>query len=455
MKPPVHTSYSPRGAAASVYGRGRRLAALAVLLCVSAAWGVGGSLASAPGPVMVATISTSINPVTADFLSSAIERAEEEKAVLLVLELDTPGGLDTAMRQMVQEIIRTSVPVAVYVSPPGSRAASAGVLVTLAADIAAMAPGTNIGAAHPVGIGGGGMDNTMARKVENDAAAYARSLAEKKGRNGEWAEKAVRESASLTETDAKKQRVIDLVAPSLKDLLSAVDGRVIEKGGEKVTLRTKGAEITRIPMGFRHRVLSALADPTIAYILMMIGIYGIFFELSNPGAVFPGVVGGISLILGFYSLQTLSANYAGFLLIALAMILFILEIKIASHGALTIGGVISLALGSIMLFRSSADPYLRISWGVILTMVGLTAVFFGTVVTLAVRSQLRQPATGSEGMIGETGVAVADFTGKGKVFVVGELWDAECPLPLRKGDKVTVVERKEMTLVVKPQEMPR
>ena len=455
MKPPVHTSYSPRGVAASVYGRGRRWVALAVLLWFAVAWGVGGSLAAAPGPVMVATIAMSINPVTADFLSSAIERAEEEKATLLVIELDTPGGLDTSMRQMVQEIIRTPVPVAVYVSPPGSRAASAGVLVTLAADIAAMAPGTNIGAAHPVGIGGGGMDNTMARKVENDAAAYARSLAEKKGRNGEWAEKAVRESASLTETDAKKQRVIDLVAPSLKDLLSAIDGRVIEKGGEKVTLRTKGAEITLIPMGFRHRVLSALADPTIAYILMMIGIYGIFFELSNPGAVFPGVVGGISLILGFYSLQTLSANYAGFLLIALAMILFILEIKIASHGALTLGGIISLALGSIMLFRSSADPYLRISWGVILTMVGLTAVFFGTVVTLAVRSQLRQPATGSEGMIGETGVAVADFTGKGKVFVVGELWDAECLLPLRKGDKVTVVKRKEMTLVVKPQEMPR
>ncbi|HSL99880.1 MAG TPA: nodulation protein NfeD [Candidatus Limnocylindria bacterium] len=455
MKPPVHTPYSLRGIAASVCGWGRRWGPLAVFLWLAAAWGIGGSLAAVPGPVMVATIATSINPVTADFLSSAIERAEEEKATLLVIELDTPGGLDTSMRQMVQEIIRTPVPVAVYVSPPGSRAASAGVLVTLAADIAAMAPGTNIGAAHPVGIGGGGMDNTMARKVENDAAAYARSLAEKKGRNGEWAEKAVRESASLTETDAKKQRVIDLVAPSLKDLLSAIDGRVIEKGGEKVTLRTKGAEITLIPMGFRHRVLSALADPTIAYILMMIGIYGIFFELSNPGAVFPGVVGGISLILGFYSLQTLSANYAGFLLIALAMILFILEIKIASHGALTLGGIISLALGSIMLFRSSADPYLRISWGVILTMVGLTAVFFGTVVTLAVRSQLRQPATGSEGMIGETGVAVADFTGKGKVFVVGELWDAECLLPLRKGDKVTVVKRKEMTLVVKPQEMPR
>jgi membrane-bound serine protease (ClpP class) len=208
----------------------------------------------------------------------------DDRLVYQSWELDTPGGLDTSMRQMVQEIIKTEIPVAVYVSPSGARAASAGVLITLAADIAAMAPGTNIGAAHPVGIGGGGMDNTMAKKVENDAAAYARSLAEKKGRNGEWAEKAVRESASLTETDAKKKNVIDLIAPSVDELLSTLNGRGIEKGGKKITLQTKGAVVTRIPMGFRHRVLSALADPNIAYILMMIGVYGIFFELSNPGA---------------------------------------------------------------------------------------------------------------------------------------------------------------------------
>ncbi len=451
----VTASRSPGGSGVPS-GRWRSfLRSLPFLLALVVPWGADGSPADAPGTVMVATISSSINPVTADFLSSAIERAEKEKAALLVVELDTPGGLDSAMRQMVREIIRTPVPVAVYVSPPGARAASAGVLITLASDIAAMAPGTNIGAAHPVGIGGGGMDNTMAKKVENDAAAYARSLAEKKGRNGEWAEQAVRESASLTETAAKKQNVIDLVAPSLADLLSTVDGRVIEKDGKTVTLRTKGASVTRIPMGVRHRVLSALADPNIAYILMMIGIYGIFFELSNPGAVFPGVVGGIALILGFYSLQTLSASYAGFLLIALSLILFILEIKIASHGALTIGGIISLVLGSLMLFRSSVDPYLRISWGVILLMVGVSALFFGTIVTIAVRSQLRKPATGSEGLIGETGVAMEDFTGQGKIFIVGELWDAECSLPLRKGDKVTVVQRKEMTLVVKPQETSR
>jgi membrane-bound serine protease (ClpP class) len=438
------------GAAVSFSGRKRYFRTFALFLMLALASAAVGSFAASPGPVIVATIAASINPVTADFLSSAIERAEEEKATLLVLQLDTPGGLDTAMRQMVQEIIKTEIPVAVYVSPSGARAASAGVLITLAADIASMAPGTNIGAAHPVSMGGGGMDNTMAKKVENDAAAYARSLAEKKGRNGEWAEKAVRESASLTETDAKKKNVIDIVAPSLSALLLAVDGRVIEKGGKKVTLRTKQAVVTRVPMGFRHRVLSALADPNIAYILMMIGVYGIFFELSNPGAIFPGVVGGIALILGFYSLQTLSANYAGFLLIALAIIMFILEIKIASHGALTIGGIISLILGSLMLFRSSADPYLRISWGVILSMVGISAVFFGTVVTLAVRSQLRKPATGSEGLIGENGEAMADFTGNGKVFVVGETWDAECESSLLKGQQVTVTGRMGMTLIVKP-----
>ncbi|MGE5700575.1 MAG: NfeD family protein [Deltaproteobacteria bacterium] len=410
--------------------------------------------AEAPREAMVATIAASVNPVTADYLSSVIEKAEEAGAALIVVELDTPGGLDSAMRQMVQEIIKTRIPVVVYVSPSGARSASAGVLITLASDVAAMAPGTNIGAAHPVSVGGGGMDNTMAKKVENDAAAYARSLAEKKGRNADWAESAVRESTSLTEKDALEKRVIDMVAPSLQDLLARLDGKEIRKGEETIVLRTKGIRVTRVPMGIRHRILSSLADPNIAYILMMIGIYGIFFELSNPGAVFPGIVGGISLILGFYSLQTLSANYAGFLLIALALILFILEIKVQSYGALTIGGVVALLLGSLMLFRSSVDPYLRISWGVLLAMVGLSVVFFTTVVTLAVRSQLRRPVTGAEGMIGETGEAKEDFAGDGKVFVQGEWWNARCGVPLKKGDKVVVVGREGMTLLVKPRNTP-
>lgn len=424
-------------------------AALLALLAGGAARAAGGT-----PRVVVARIAGSINPVVADYLDSAIEKAEADQAGLLVVELDTPGGLDASMRQMVQAIIRTPVPVAVYVSPSGARAASAGVLVALAADVAAMAPGTNIGAAHPVAVGGGGMDNTMARKVENDAAAYARSLAEKKGRNGDWAESAVRESASLTEKDALAKKVVDLVEPSLESLVARLDGWTVKKGGSEIVLRTRGAETVRFPMGLRHRVLSALADPNVAYILMMIGVYGLFFELSNPGAVFPGVVGGIALILGFYSLQTLSANYAGFLLIVLGVVLFILEIKVHSYGALTIGGIAALVLGSLMLFRST-DPYLRISWTVLAVMIGLSVAFFTAVITLAVRSQLRRPVHGMESLLGQVGEAGADFTGRGKVFILGEWWDAECAVPLRKGDRVTVVGRDGMRLIVEPKERSR
>jgi len=409
-----------------------------------------GWAAQAAAPVMVATIAAPITPVTADYLASVIERAESEKAALLVVELDTPGGLDTAMRQMVQAILKCKVPVAVYVAPSGARAASAGVLITLASDIAAMAPGTNIGAAHPVNVGGGAMDNTMSRKVENDAAAYARSLATQSGRNADWAESAVRESASLSAKDALEKKVVDLIAPDLADLLARLDGREVRKGGKVLVIRTKGAQVTRVPMGLRHRVLASLADPTIAYILLMIGIYGIYFELSSPGAVLPGVIGAISLLLGFYALQTLSANYAGFLLILLSLLLFFLELKIQSHGALAIGGIIAMILGSLMLFRQSADPFLRISWPVLIGMVALSAVFFGVVISLAVRSQFRRSFTGSEGMVGETGEAVTDIDGKGKVFVVGEQWDAVSDRPVRKGEPVTVKAVRGMTLVVEP-----
>jgi membrane-bound serine protease (ClpP class) len=430
--------------------RRTRIAAPVFLLLLAWAWG--NAIPSGPQhpPVLVATIAAPISPVTADYLASVIEQAEEARATLLVVELDTPGGLDSAMRQMVQGILKSTVPVAVYVAPSGARAASAGVLITLASDIAAMAPGTNIGAAHPVNLGGGSMDNTMSRKVENDAAAYARSLAAQSGRNADWAESAVRESSSLSAKEALDKKVIDLVAPSLQDLLSRIDGRVIHKAGAVLTVRTKGAEVVRVPMGLRHRILAALADPNIAYILMMIGIYGIYFELASPGAVFPGVVGGISLVLGFYALQTLSANYAGFLLILLAVILFFLELKIQSHGALAIGGIVSMVLGSLMLFRQSADPFLRVSWTVLITMVGLSVAFFTAVISLAVRSQIRKPFTGSEGMVGETGVAATDIDGRGKVHVVGELWDARCDQPVRKGDRVTVKRLEGMTLLVEP-----
>ena len=431
-------------------GKGRRafLGLLALFLLAGAA----AAGAPAAKPVIVATIAAPISPASADYLSAVLERAEGDDAALLVVELDTPGGLDSSMRRMVQEILASKVPVVVYVSPQGARAASAGVLVTLSADVAAMAPGTNIGAAHPVSVGGAPMDNTMSRKVENDAAAYARSLAEGRGRNGDWAESAVRESASLSSSEAVERKVVDLVAASLPELLDRIDGKTVRKADAVRTLRTKGAPVTRVPMGLRHRVLSALADPNVAYILMMIGVYGIFFELSSPGAVFPGVVGGISLILGFYALQTLSANYAGFLLILLALVLFILEIKIASYGALTMGGIVALVLGSMMLFRSGGDPFLRVSWTVIAVMAAVSAVFFTAVVSLAVRSQMRKPATGSEGMAGETGEAVTDIGGKGKVRVLGELWDARAVRPIRKGERVTVTGREGMTLIVESKE---
>jgi membrane-bound serine protease (ClpP class) len=400
--------------------------------------------------VFVAKIAASINPVTADYLSEAIAHAEKERAALLVVELDTPGGLDTAMRQMIQEIFQAEIPVAVYVYPPGARAASAGVMITMAADIAAMAPGTNIGAAHPVGMGGGEMDNTVATKVVEDAAAYARSIAARKGRNADWAEDAVRKSVSLPAEMALEKNVIDHVAPALPALLEEIDGRTVRKKEDRtVTIRVKDARIVEYPMGWRHSILATLADPNIAYILLMVGVYGLFFELANPGSILPGVIGGISLILGFYSLHTLSANYAGFLLIALSLLMFILELKVPSYGALTIGGIVSLFLGSLMLFRTATHPYLRISWSVLITMVLLSATFFSAAILLAVRSQLRGLFMGGVGLVGETGEALHDFSGRGKVFVAGEMWDADSLGPLRKGDRITVVRREGMRLVVK------
>ena len=398
--------------------------------------------------VFVATIAAPITPVTAEYLDSAIERAENENATLLVLQLDTPGGLDTSMRQMVQSILKTRLPVVVYVSPSGARAASAGVLITLAADIAAMAPGTNIGAAHPVNVGGGKMDNTMSQKVENDAAAYARSLAANSNRNVEWAESAVRDSAALSSLDALDRKVVEIIASDLQDLLTKIDGREIKKGNSVIVIHTKDAMVTHISMALRHRVLAAISDPTIAYILLMIGMYGIYFELAKPGSIFPGVLGGICLLLGFYALQTLSANYVGVMLILLSLILFFAEMKVQSNGILAIGGIFSMVFGSIMLFNRSADPFLRISWPVLLGTITFSIAFFGVIISLLVRSQFRKAVTGVEGMLGEVGEAVEDFEHKGKIFVVGEFWDVRSDQPVRKGDRVVVKAVEGMTLVV-------
>jgi membrane-bound serine protease (ClpP class) len=387
--------------------------------------------------VIVITVSGVINPVSAEYIEKNIKKANEKKVEALIIELDTPGGLDTSMRKIVKDIIGSEVPVIVYVSPSGSRAASAGVFITLAAHIAVMAPGTNIGAAHPVGIGEK-MDKVMAEKATNDAAAYIKSLAERNGRNAKWAEDAVRKSISATEEEALKEGVIDLISKDLNSLLSEIDGRHVKTiMGERI-LKTKNVKVIREEMGFRHRILSLISDPNIAYILMLLGFYGLFFELTNPGSIFPGVMGGICLILAFYAFQTLPVNYAGLLLIILAIILFILEVKIVSHGVLTIGGIISMIIGSLMLFESPA-PFMKLSLRIILPAVVITALFFTLTLSLAFKAYRRKPVTGPEGLIGEEGVAGTEITKDGgMVLLHGERWSAFSDEPISKGEKIKV-----------------
>jgi membrane-bound serine protease (ClpP class) len=387
--------------------------------------------------VMVITLNGVINPVASEYIGNSIKIANEKKVEALVIELDTPGGLDTSMRKIVKDIISSEVPVVVYVSPSGSRAASAGVFITLAAHIAAMAPGTNIGAAHPVGVGEK-MDKVMAEKVTNDAAAYIKSLAERNGRNAKWAEDAVRKSISATEEEALKKGVIDLVSKNLESLLSDIDGKKVKTVmGEKI-LKTANANVIREEMGFRQKILNLISDPNVAYILMLLGFYGLFFELTNPGSIFPGVMGGICLILAFYAFQTLPVNYAGLLLIILAIILFVLEIKIVSHGVLTIGGIISMVIGSIMLFESPA-PFMKLSLYVILPAVVITTLFFTLIIGLAVKAHRRKPVTGPEGLLGAEGVASTDITKDGgMVLLHGERWAAYSDEPISKNEKVKV-----------------
>ena len=350
------------------------------------------------------------------------------------------------MRDIVRNIIASEIPIVVYVSPSGARAASAGVFITLSAHIAAMAPGTNIGATHPVGIGEK-MDKTMAEKAENDAAAYIKSIAEKRGRNSEWAENAVRKSVSVTDAEALNLHVIDIVAPNLNSLLDSIDNRTVEVSIGKHTIKTKGIKVNRKEMGLRHKILNLISDPNVAYILMLLGFYGIFFEFTNPGAIFPGVFGAISLILAFYSFQTLPVNYAGLMLIILAIILFILEIKIISHGILTIGGIISMIIGSLMLFEST-QPFFSLSLKVILPAVILTALFFSLTIGLAVKAYRRKPQTGIEGLMGLTGTAKTDIHREGMVFVHGEIWSAWSEEPIKAGEKVIIEKAENLKLKV-------
>jgi membrane-bound serine protease (ClpP class) len=404
-------------------------------------------LAAQKKQVDVIKINDAITPATADFISKSIEQAVKNRAECLVIQMDTPGGLDMSMRDIIKDIMNADIPVVVYVAPSGARAASAGVFITLAADIAAMAPGTNIGAAHPVAVGGGKMDRTMADKVVNDAVAYIQSIAEKKGRNTKWAAQAVRESVSITETEALKIKIIDLIAKDLNDLLEKIDGKTVEKPRGKIKLATKGLQTNVLEMGFRQRFLAVLSNPNIAYIFMMIGLAGLYFELSNPGVIFPGVIGGISLILAFFAFRTLPVNYAGVLLILLGVFLFVAEIKVASYGLLTIGGLVSLTLGSIMLFESPI-PALRASLTVIIPTVLFTAAFFFFAVTMAVKAQLAKPATGAEGLVGEIGVAQTRLSPEGKVFIHGEFWNAYADEAIEEREKIRVLKTEGLNLKV-------
>ncbi|MFQ5520725.1 MAG: nodulation protein NfeD [Candidatus Methylomirabilia bacterium] len=395
-----------------------------------------------------------INPVTLRIISTAVDRATAEGAQLLIIQLDTPGGLERSMRSIAQKLLRAKVPVAVYVAPTGARAASAGVFITMAAHIAAMAPATNIGAAHPVAIGAGKMDETTAKKIENDAAAFARSIAAKWGRNADWAEKAVRESVSVTEKEAVKLKVIDLVAEDLSDLLAKLDGRTVKTEAGTVTLETREAQVEMVSIGWRDKFLNVITDPNIAYILMMLGMLGLFFELSNPGVILPGVIGGISLILAFFAFQSLPINYAGVLLILFGIVLLLAEIKVVSHGVLTIGGAIAMILGSMMLFEFPQIG-LAVSWWVIVPTVAATTGIFALAIGAGVQALYRRPTTGGLGMIGQVGVARSALTPRGDVLVQGELWRAVAEgEPVAEGDEIAVVGVDGLTLRVKKADGP-
>ncbi|MBI4382992.1 MAG: nodulation protein NfeD [Nitrospinae bacterium] len=383
--------------------------------------------AQATDRIVVLKVSGPINPVVADYLGQEIQNAHKEHEALVVIEMDTPGGLDISMRSIIKEIQNSDVPVATYVYPSGSRAASAGTFIAIASHIAAMAPGTNIGAAHPVnmlGGGGDGQQKAMEEKVANDAAAYIRSLAEMRGRNAYWAELAVRKSVSVSAEEARKLAVIDLVAADLDALILAVDGREVLLNTKTETLKTKGREIVVREMNKRQRILDIISDPNVAYVLLMLGLVGLYFELSNPGLILPGVIGGISLVLALYAMHTLPINYAGLLLILLGIVMFIAEINVASYGLLSIGGIASLLLGSLMLFDSE-DPTMQISRKVLYPMVAFAALIAVSVVYLAARSRALRPVSGAEGLIGSRGVVKVDLDPVGSVLVHGETWTAE------------------------------
>ena len=401
--------------------------------------------------VISITVNDGINPSTAEYIHLGIAEAKEENAQCLIINLNTPGGLLTSTRNIVTDIMQSKVPVVVYVSPTGAHAGSAGTFITLSANIAAMAPGTNIGAAHPVDMQGKS-DAVMNEKVINDASAFIRTIAEKRERNVQWADDAVRNSVSITEHEAVEKNVIDIVANDDKDLLAKLDGKQVDVNGITKILNTKNATIQPLEMGFFQKVLSRLSDPNISYIIMMLGFYGLLFELFSPGAIFPGIVGVICLILAFYSMSSMPVNYAGLALIIFGIILYILEIKVISHGMLAIGGTASVLLGSMILFRESPlQNFVSLSWSVIFSVTAVSALFFLFLITMGLRAQKAKPTLGENTLLGKTAVALTNIDVSGQVELMGEIWNAiSLSGKINQNEKVIIKEIKGLTLYVQP-----
>jgi membrane-bound serine protease (ClpP class) len=400
--------------------------------------------------IYVLKLEGDINPFSGDYIISSIAKAEKDEARCLIIELDTPGGLLDTTRDITKAILAARIPIIMYVAPSGSRAASAGTYIAYACHVVAMAPGTNIGAAHPVTIGEGRADETMVEKAENDAVAYILSLAGQRNRNPEWAEAAVRKSVSIAEERALELGVTDFIAKDLDALLDKLDGYIVPltKDGEEVEIRTGNCEVRFHPMGYHRHILHMISNPTVAYILMLLGFYGIYFELANPGAIFPGVVGGLCLILAFTAFRVLPINYAGFLLILLALLLFMLDLKIQSYGLLSLGGVVAMILGSLMLIDTDVAPFAKISLKVIIPAVVFTALFFIFAASLAIKAHMRKSVTGTEGLIGETGEVARALEPDGQVYIHGEYWRAYSSGPVPKGRRVRVVKVDKMRLEV-------
>ena len=419
------------------------------ILLVFPAWADEATDLKPESPVVtVMRISSSIGPITVREIKNGIERSQDMGAEAFVIELNTPGGNMESTWNIIQLILASNVPVVIYVYPHGGRAASAGVYITYAAHIAAMAPQTNIGSAHPVSMGAP-MDSTMLEKVTNDAVAKIKTLGQKRGRNIEWAEEAVRQSVSVTEFEALEMNVIDYVADNLDDLLEQINGETVDLISGEYVLNTEGAEKIPLNVGFANQILEILSDPNVAYILMTIGMLGLYFEFSNPGAILPGVIGGIALILALFSFQALPISFAGVMLILLALVLFLLEVKIASNGILGGGGVISLFLGSLMLVNDAEWPYKSISLSVIIPVVIVFTLFFFLAAWLSVRAHKKKITTGEAGIVGETGVAKSAIGPQGgSVFIHGEYWKAISEVHIEPNAKIKIVDVKGMELKV-------